>query len=137
MRPRLRGKLEPSKEAADAAGQSDADAYVDCHAWRFTPSSFKLLMLELSALDLIGFRIAKLFPTNGCEFIVSLRRGRDGAVAELEPRRLQLLKAMVDELGDQDRRMKRRFKPRIMYRGYHKLGRMVKSAARTILPIAG
>jgi SAM-dependent methyltransferase len=135
MRPRLRGGLAPAKAAADAAGQLDTDAYVDCHAWCFTPSSFELLMLELSALGLIGFRIAKLFPTDGCEFIVSLRRGRDVAVAEVETRRLELLKAMVDELGDQGRNMRRRL-PQIVYRGYYKLGRMVRSAAQAILPIA-
>lgn len=133
MEVRLRGEIEPAKRNADAAGQLDFEAYVDCHAWCFTPSSFELLLLELGTLGLIGFRIAKLFPTEGCEFIVSLRKGRDDHGAGLERRRLALLKATVDELGDQNRRMKKRFKPRIMYRTYYKVGHIVKSAARKVL----
>ena len=131
----LRGELEPAKERADAVGLSDSTPYVDCHAWCFTPSSFELLILELGALGLIGFRIAKLYPTYGCEFIVSLRKGREPYGPDVQSKRLELLKATIDELGDQDRRMKKRFKPQIMYRGLHKLGRMVKSAARTTFPL--
>jgi SAM-dependent methyltransferase len=130
----LRGELEPAKKGADSAGQSDSEPYVDCHAWCFTPSSFELLILELGALGLIGFRIAKLFPTDGCEFIVSLCKGHPEDEVAIQPRRLELLKAMVDELGDQDRRMKRRFKPRIVHRGIRKVGRIIKSAVRTIAP---
>ncbi len=131
----LRGELASAKKAADAAGPSDSTPYVDCHAWCFTPSSFELLILELGALDLIDFHIVKQFPTSGCEFIVLLRKGRDQHGPGMQSRRLELLKAMVDELGDQDRLMNKRFKPRIVYRGIHKLGRMAKSAARTILPV--
>jgi SAM-dependent methyltransferase len=134
MQVRLRGELELAKTNADAAGLSDSDPYVDCHAWCFTPSSFELLLLELGALGMIEFRIAKLFPTDGCEFIVSLRKGRDKYGAAVQPRRLELLKVMVDELGDQHRRMNKRFKPRAVYRGIRKLGRIVKAAARTVVP---
>jgi SAM-dependent methyltransferase len=132
---RLTGHLETAKRDADAAGLTGSAPYVDCHAWCFTPSSFELLVLELGALGLIEFRISRLFPTDGHEFFVSLCKGRDQHGSDVQSRRLELLKAMIDELGDQDRRMKKRFKPQIMYRGLHKLGRMVKSAARTTFPL--
>lgn len=128
----LRGGLEPAKRAADEASQSGSAPYIDCHAWCFTPSSFELLILELGALGLIGFRVAKLFPTDGCEFIVSLRKGLDDCGAGLQSRRFELLKATVDELGDQDRRMKKRLPPRLVHRGIRKVGRMIKRLARTV-----
>lgn len=56
-------------------GRPDAP-YVDAHAWRFTPASFELTMLELSALGLVDFVIHRLNPTHGAEFIVQMRRGR-------------------------------------------------------------
>jgi hypothetical protein len=33
-------------------------------------------MLELGALDAIDYAITRTFPTDGCEFYVTLRRGR-------------------------------------------------------------
>jgi SAM-dependent methyltransferase len=125
IRVRLRGELEQAKRNADAAGQSDSEEYVDCHAWCFTPSSFALLVLELGSLGLIGFHIAKLFPTEGCEFIVSLRRGHDQCATGIQDRRLELLKAIVTDLGDQNRLMKRRFKPRVLHRALGKVKRMI------------
>ncbi|HEY6619115.1 MAG TPA: methyltransferase domain-containing protein [Steroidobacteraceae bacterium] len=128
MRVRLCGELEQAKRNADAAAQSDSEAYVDCHAWCFTPSSFELLVLELGSLGLIGFRIAKLFPTEGCEFVVSLRKGRDDYAVGIQDRRLQLLEAMVNDLGDQSKRMKRQFRPQIVRRGVGKIKRIIRSA---------
>lgn len=130
MNLRLRGELDLAKKEAEPAGQSHSIPYVDCHAWCFTPSSFELLILELDALGLIGFRIAKLFPTDGCEFIVLLRKGRSDYGAGIQSRRLELLKATVRELGDQDRRMKTRFPPKIVHRAIHKMTKIVNSVAK-------
>jgi predicted SAM-dependent methyltransferase len=46
--------------------------YIDVHCWRFTPSSFRLLMQDLQYLGLINLEIKVEFDTTGCEFYVSL-----------------------------------------------------------------
>jgi SAM-dependent methyltransferase len=77
--------------------------YVDCHAWQFTPTSFELIIFELAALGLIDFRIKQLFPTDGYEFIVQLQKGH-GDVSmgrEVNPRRLEMLARIVEEIGEQ------------------------------------
>jgi methyltransferase family protein len=134
MHPHLRGEINPAKLQAEAAGLSDSELYVDCHAWCFTPSSFELLLLELGALGLIDFRIANLFPTDGCEFVVSLRKGRDHHEIDIQSRRLALLKAMVEELGDQDKDMNRWFTTRLVQRAFRKIGRLMKPASGNAPP---
>jgi SAM-dependent methyltransferase len=102
---RFPGELAWAKSSA-AAGTSERDPYVDCHAWCFTPSSFSLLILELNYMELIGFRVDRLFQTAGCEFIVSLRKGREEATAQLQSKRLALLGAINRELGKQSEQTK-------------------------------
>ena len=46
--------------------------YIDAHCWRFTPASFSLLLSDLSGLGLINMCIWKSFPTEGCEFYLTL-----------------------------------------------------------------
>jgi SAM-dependent methyltransferase len=130
----LAGRTETAERDARASGLAESAPYVDCHAWCFTPASFELLILEVGILDLIGFHIKRLFPTEGHEFFVSLRKGREQFGPDVQLKRLELLKATVDDLGDQDRRMKKWFKPRIAHRGIRKLGRIVKAAARNVSP---
>jgi SAM-dependent methyltransferase len=103
---RLPGELAWAKTSADAAGTSELDPYVDCHAWCFTPSSFSLLIFELNHMELIGFRVDRLFQTAGCEFIVSLRKGREKTAAQTQSKRLDLLHAVNRELGEQSQLMK-------------------------------
>ena len=43
------------------------------HCWRFTPASFNLILTELRLLDLVELEVACWFPTEGCEFYVTLR----------------------------------------------------------------
>lgn len=59
----------------------EASAYLDCHAWVFTPWSFRLLMSDLYSLGLIPLREVAFFDTSGCEFYVAL--GRDGRGSEV------------------------------------------------------
>jgi hypothetical protein len=47
--------------------------YVDVHCWRLTPASFRLILTERRLLDLVGLEVACSFPTEGCEFYVTLR----------------------------------------------------------------
>jgi predicted SAM-dependent methyltransferase len=60
------------------AYQEDENAYIDCHAWYFTPKSWTEVIFELSALGLIGFEIEFLQETqsNDLEFYSVLRKSR-------------------------------------------------------------
>jgi SAM-dependent methyltransferase len=77
--------------------------YIDCHAWQFTPTSFELIILELASLGMIDFHVARTFPTDGCEFIVQLRKGRGDVSTskEANAQRVQMLTKVVEELGEQ------------------------------------
>jgi glycosyltransferase involved in cell wall biosynthesis/SAM-dependent methyltransferase len=50
--------------------------YIDVHNWRFTPSSFGLLLGDLQALRLTNFEIKAEFDTAGCEFYVTLGKSQ-------------------------------------------------------------
>lgn len=52
-----------SKETSD---------YIDVHCWRFTPSSFKLIISDINQLNLIDMEVRNQFNTVGCEFYISL-----------------------------------------------------------------
>jgi len=95
--------LELAKYAFDTLGVGEDAPYVDAHGWVFTPSSFALAMLELSALNAIDFTVVRSFPSEGCEFYVTLRRGRvdhrDTDV--LQARRLKLQRRTLEELREQ------------------------------------
>lgn len=61
--------------------------YTDVHNWRFTSSSFRLMLADLQALGLTELGIAKEFYTDGCEFFVAFRK----TSATVAPDRLELL----------------------------------------------
>ena len=46
--------------------------YIDCHAWVFTPSSFRLIMADLRATGLTRLGEERFLPSVGCEFFVEL-----------------------------------------------------------------
>jgi hypothetical protein len=58
------------------AGETVEHDYEDCHGWTFTPASFELLIVELSALGILDWRIEGIFPQSSVEFIVHLVRGK-------------------------------------------------------------
>lgn len=78
-------------------------AYVDCHAWQFTPASFALLILELSDLGLIDWQVEWSAPQPAVEFLVRLRRGRRRfpSAEAREAARLALLRQVLLELREQ------------------------------------
>jgi SAM-dependent methyltransferase len=82
---------------ADAAGRSVPDGddaiYVDCHAWPFTPSSFRLLVRDLNELGLLHLRDWCFRRTVGCEFFVTLSRAGSGCPHGRET----LARMMIDE----------------------------------------
>lgn len=83
--------------------QDESQAYVDCHATVYTPSSFALIMLELGALRLLPFRSERSYPTAGCEFFVTLRKSDlpDYPHSIVNFERMRLMKAVVRELAEQ------------------------------------
>ena len=79
----------------------DADPYLDFHGWYFTPSSFRLICLELAALGLMPFTEIGFFETTGNEFFVTLQKTGEPDTANLEGRRLDYLKRMLLEIREQ------------------------------------
>ena len=77
--------------------------YIDAHAWHFTPSSFKLLILELGELDLIDWQVEQEYPSQGCEFMMILKRGVHAFTSSIDrdAARLACLDALLDEAEEQ------------------------------------
>lgn len=71
-------------------------AYIDVHSWCFTPTSFRLLIHDLFSLGLISLQEVGFFPTEGCEFFISLGRNGKG----VQTSRLDLLKQIEIELTE-------------------------------------
>lgn len=46
--------------------------YIDVHCWRFTPTSFRLILSDLRDLRLVDLGVRSEFDTTGCEFYVAL-----------------------------------------------------------------
>jgi predicted SAM-dependent methyltransferase len=56
----------------------DSGPYIDCHAWQFTPASFRLIVHDLNAMGLVRLKERGFHGTEGCEFFVSLSRAGQG-----------------------------------------------------------
>lgn len=52
-----------------------SDHYVDAHAWRFTPSSFALIVLDLFNMDLTDLAPTDQAVSYGFEFFITLKKG--------------------------------------------------------------
>ena len=85
--------------------ESEAAVYVDFHGWCYTPFSFKLVMLELNVLQSLDWKINTDFPSEGCEFVVVLGKGRFvfASQAALQEARKALLKGMLTDVAEQCR----------------------------------
>lgn len=71
------GVVNLGRSTADAKALMDyslhpESAYVDIHAWRFTPASFQLIIQDLGDLGLLDLGSKANFATVDCEFFVSL-----------------------------------------------------------------
>jgi SAM-dependent methyltransferase len=75
------------------------DAYVDVHCWRFTPSSFELIIQDLQQLKLINLGYKISFETSGCEFYVSLQKNTVADLPKFKSR-LDLHNAIQKEICD-------------------------------------
>jgi hypothetical protein len=67
--------------------------YVDCHAWQFTPSSFRLIVKDLSDIRVLHLREHKFHDSIGFEFFATL--SAHGAGAPID--RLTLAKMAQEE----------------------------------------
>ncbi len=77
--------------------------YYDFHAWRFTPASFELLILELASLQHIDLRVRDLSATNSQEFFVNLIKGKNtfGSNYSLNAARIALMKRSLKDISEQ------------------------------------
>lgn len=71
--------------------------YFDTHRWKFTPTSFDLLIADLADLGQHDFGVLESFPTEGFEFFVTLGKG----AASHQPRdRIAILQRIEAELAE-------------------------------------
>ena len=85
------------------ASATNEGPYYDFHAWKFTPSSFALIVEEIGYLGVLGLRIAEISVTITHEFFVTLKKafGPRPNSTEFNIRRLALLKASMTEFSEQ------------------------------------
>jgi glycosyltransferase involved in cell wall biosynthesis/SAM-dependent methyltransferase len=76
----------------------ETSEYLDVHNWRFTPSSFKLIVMDIASLGYVNLAVKSFFTTEGCEFIVQLMKvdAKENA-ANLSLEREELLLQMLNE----------------------------------------
>lgn len=65
----------------------------DFHAWVFTPTSFRLIIHDLNVLGFIRLHETAYFPTQGCEFFMTLTCAGISPVFD----RLEMLRRIADE----------------------------------------
>lgn len=69
--------LQDGQNMMNAA--TDSSEYIDAHAWCFVPHSFRLLIHDLYNLGMISLQEIDFFPTNGCEFYLTLGKMGQGS----------------------------------------------------------
>lgn len=79
---KARGSLQLFRPFADARAileaQLNAPHFIDIHAWQFTPSSFRLAMMDLHALGIIELKERAFLDHREGEFFMTLSRSADG-----------------------------------------------------------
>jgi hypothetical protein len=86
--------------------RANAPDYIDAHQWVFTPASFQLMVLELSALGFVDLRVEDCREAAETEFYAWLRKGTERlAPDDLQNRRRALMNRVVIELADQSRQI--------------------------------
>lgn len=89
--PRL---LNTIGDAHAFAGHAHGDAYVDAHAWQFTPSSFRLIAQDLADMGQIAFREHRFETGDNFEFVAVLSQG-----GQARTERGELLQRIAAELS--------------------------------------
>ncbi len=79
--------------------------YVDAHAWCFVPHSFRLMIHDLFCLGFISFQEVNFFPTEGCEFYVTISRNGQG-IGKSRLEMLEIIEAEIkEEMADAKSRL--------------------------------
>jgi predicted SAM-dependent methyltransferase len=83
-------RLHSLEESWRMTNQIVADGnYYDVHCWVFTPASFFELLRTIIQVGACDFKVAEFYPTEGCEFYVSLA-AMDLSVEQTERQKIQL-----------------------------------------------
>ena len=82
-----------------ARAQESTD-YIDVHNWRFTPSSFKLIINDIGVLCYTSLPTKTFFDTEGCEFITQLQKSGNENCFYDGAEREKLIKDMLEESLD-------------------------------------
>lgn len=95
-------EFDKAKQVFDIVCSGDSN-YRDAHAWQFTPSSFELLILDLSLAGVCDWHVEWIRPADAVEFLGHLRPGipQFASAAEIQHRRKQLMLAMAAETATQ------------------------------------
>lgn len=72
----LNNTIDQAKDIWERA--SRPGDYIDIHAWRFTPSSLRLIMADLLAMKMINLRENLFAPSHTMEFFFSCSKNADG-----------------------------------------------------------
>lgn len=72
------------------------NVYIDVHGWCFVPHSFRVMIHDLFHLGLIPLQEVEFYPTEGCEFYMTLGRKGKGTNRS----RLEMLEAIEVELSE-------------------------------------
>jgi hypothetical protein len=88
----LVNSLETAKSIFDSVNQPDAP-YIDIHAWRFTPSSLRLIFQDLNNIGSIELLEQWFSDTDNFEFYISLSPSAVGCPLS----RIELLRAYMRE----------------------------------------
>jgi predicted SAM-dependent methyltransferase len=70
--------------------------YLDVHAWYFVPHSFSLMIHDLYHFGLIPLKEIGFFPTEGCEFFITLGRKGQG----IDKSRLEMMEMIDAEIKE-------------------------------------
>lgn len=84
--------LPKAKVFFDRSCQPSPD-YVDIHAWRFTPSSFRLILSDIAAVGVVRLREARFLDSVGIEFYATLSASAQGCPVD----RLELARRVLAE----------------------------------------
>jgi glycosyltransferase involved in cell wall biosynthesis/predicted SAM-dependent methyltransferase len=73
------------------------EEYIDCHSWKFTPSSFRIILNDLQKLGLTELVEVGGFDTVGFEFWITLGKRQHNSVIY---DRQELSRSMMREIGE-------------------------------------
>ncbi len=86
--------LYTEERARDDMRRAQEGAFIDTHAWCFTPTSFRLLLHDLHLLGFTPLRELRVHPTTGFEFFATLSRNGRGPAED----RMTLFRALDREI---------------------------------------